>query len=189
AAPIERTLMAGDELTGMTIMRVTAGLDSGPMALQTAMPLGAEDCFEQVSWRLAELGGELAIEALDLLERELLEFADQDEELATYAEKISPEERRLDPSRPAAELERAVCALNPHIGTHLELEGGGRLGVRQARLVPEAPGPGLIEVVDGKLVLGTAAGGLRLETLQPPGRSPMAAEEFLRGHPPPARAV
>jgi methionyl-tRNA formyltransferase len=189
AAPIERAIIAGDRSTGITIMRVTAGLDAGPVALQEEVPVGAEDGFESISARLAERGGELLVRAFDVLERGELDFTDQDEQRATYAEKISPEERRLDPAQPAEQLARVVRALNPHIGTHLELEGGERLGVREARAVASGPPRGEIEAGGGTPVLGTAEGGLRLDVLQAPGGRPMAAADFLHGHEIPARTV
>jgi methionyl-tRNA formyltransferase len=142
-----------------------------------------------VSARLAELGGELLVRALDRLAEGSLTFSEQDESLATYAEKIAPEERRLDPSRPAAELERRVRALNPHIGTHVELEGGEWLGVLGARAAPEGPPQGEIATGSGELLLGCAEGALRLEPVQPPGGRAMAAADFLRGHPTPSRAL
>jgi methionyl-tRNA formyltransferase len=188
AAPIERALMAGDPETGVTIMRVTEGLDSGPIALAEPVPIAARDDYAAVSGKLAELGGELLIRALDELSAGTLEFTDQDESAASYAEKIASEERHLDPSRPATELERAVRALTPHMGAYLELEGGDRLGVRSARAVPQGPSQGAIEARADQLVLGSADGALRLEVVQPPGKKPMSAAEFLRGHDPPAKA-
>ena len=181
AAPIERTLMAGDERTGMTIMRVTEGLDSGPVALQEEIEVGADEDFASLAARLATLGGESLVAALDRLAADELEFTDQDEALATYAEKIAPEERRLDPARSADELARAVRALNPHVGTHLELADGSRLGVRSAHAVASGPPQGKLGG-DGELVLGTADGALVLDSVQPPGKRPMPAAEYLRGH-------
>jgi methionyl-tRNA formyltransferase len=189
AAPIERAIMAGDARTGVTIMRVTEGLDSGPVALQEAIEIAEGEGFESLSAGLAQLGGRLAVEALDRLERGELEFRDQDDAAATYADKIAPEERRLDPRRPAGELERAVRALNPRIGTYLELEGGARLGVRAARAEADGPPAGEIRVEGSSLVLGCADRALRLETVQAPGGRPMAAADFLRGHVPPPRAM
>ena len=189
AAPIERAIMAGDERTGVTIMRVTEGLDSGPVALQEAVEIGPGDGYEAVAARLAELGGDLARRALDRLEGGGLEFSEQDDDAATYAEKITPEERRLDPRRPAVELERAVRALNPHIGTYLELEGGDRLGVREALAGGDGPVAGEISADGDVLALGTGEGVLRLEVVQPPGGRPMAAGDFLRGHGAPKRAI
>ena len=149
----------------------------------------AGDDYRSLSARLAALGGELLVRSLDRLEAGELEFTDQEEEQASYAAKIAPEERRLDPSRPAAELERIVRALTPHIGAFLELEGGGRLGVRAGRAVENGPGPGEIEPRDGELVLGCSEGALLLERVQAPGGKAMSAPDFLRGHPTPGRAV
>jgi methionyl-tRNA formyltransferase len=189
AAPIERALMAGDERTGMTIMRVTAGLDSGPVALAEEIPIGAGDDYASLSGKLAALGGELLVRALDRLAAGEISFAEQDEAQAIYAEKISPEERHLDPSRAAAELERIVRALTPHVGAHLELEGDQWLGVRGAQAVPGGPPAGAIEVRDEELLLGCGDGALRLDVVQPPGKKPMGAADFLRGHPAPSRAT
>jgi methionyl-tRNA formyltransferase len=189
AAPIERAIMAGDERTGVTIMRVTAGLDSGPVALQEAIEVAPGEGFESLSARLAELGGELLVRALDALEAGDLDFTPQEDSAATYAEKVAPGERRLDPGRPADELERAVRALNPHVGTHIELDGGGRLGVREATALPEGPPAGAIVAEGGALVLGCSPGALRLEVVQPPGKRAMGAPDFLRGHAVPGHAV
>jgi methionyl-tRNA formyltransferase len=189
AAPIQRSLMAGDRETGVAIMRVTAGLDSGPVALAESVPIGEDDDHASLSAKLAELGGELLLRSLDALEAGKLEFSEQDEAAATYAEKISPEERHLEPSRPARELERIVRALTPHVGAYLELDDGGRLGVRSARAVPGGPGQGQIEASGDQLLLGSADGALRLEVVQPPGARPMSAADFLRGHAPPSKAL
>jgi methionyl-tRNA formyltransferase len=189
AAPIERAIMAGDEITGTTIMAVTAGLDSGPVALAERSPIGIEDYFDDVSARLAELSGALLVRALELKREGELSFTEQDEREATYADKISPDERRLDPSRPAAELAWKVRGLNPHIGTHLELVGGDRLGVRQAHAAEQELDEGRIVEGDGVLLLGTADAALALEEVQPPGKRAMPAAEFVRGYPIPSRAI
>jgi methionyl-tRNA formyltransferase len=189
AAPIERALMAGDSDTGVTIMRVTAGLDSGPVALSDTVPISEQDDYASLSAKLAELGGELLVRALDALEAGKLQFTEQDDSAATYAEKISPEERHLHPSHAAPELERTVRALTPHVGAYLELEDGDRLGVRSARAVAAGPGPGEIEASGDQLLLGSADGALQLDVVQPPGKKPMSAADFLRGHAPPSKAL
>ncbi len=189
AAPIERALMAGDEITGVTIMRVTAGLDSGPIALVEEVSVSPEDDYESLSAKLAEVAAELLVRALDALSAGELAFAEQNDAQATYAEKVSAADRHLSPSRPAAELERIVRALTPHIGAFLELEGGSRLGVRRARAVGDGPAAGAIEAREGGLVVGSSDGGLSLEVVQPPGKKPMSAADFLRGHAPPEQAV
>ena len=189
AAPIERALMAGDVLTGVTIMQVTAGLDSGPMALAEEVPVSADDDYESLSAKLAKVGGELLVRALGELQAGRLDFTEQDDARATYAEKVSADERHLPPSRSANELERTVRALTPHVGAYLELEGGERLGVREARAVQDGPAEGAIETRGDQLVLGSSDGGLALGIVQPPGKKPMSAADFLRGHAPPEKAV
>ncbi len=186
AAPIERAIMAGDARTGVCVMKLTAGLDSGPVALREEVPIGPEDDFSSLSGRLAALGGDLLVEALDLQAQGRLELVEQDEEQATYAEKIEPEERRLDPSRPAGELARTVRALTPHIGAYVEVGGGERLGVRRARAVDVNVKRGEMKAEWGALLLGCGRGALRLEVVQPPGGKPMAADAYLRGHSVPA---
>jgi methionyl-tRNA formyltransferase len=183
AAPIERAIMAGDARTGVCVMRLTAGLDSGPVALCEATELSPEDDFAALSQRLAELGGELVVRALDLLAEGELELVEQDEGAATYAEKIEPAERRLDPDLPAAELAAKVRALTPHVGAYLETAGGERLGVRRVSVVAGGEiGPAELREQDGDLLLGCAEGALRLEVVQPSGGKPMAADAYLRGH-------
>ncbi len=185
AAPIERAIMTGDERTGVCVMRVTAALDAGPVALREEVAIGPEDDFESLSSRLAALGGELLVRALDLYGAGRLEFVDQDDAGATYAERIDPAERRLDPRRPAPELARTVRALTPHIGAYLEVGDGERLGVRRARAVEVAVKPGEVRAEWGALLLGCGRGALRLEVMQPPGGRPMTADAYLRGHPVP----
>lgn len=189
AAPVERAIMAGDERTGVAIMKLAEGLDSGPIAIQEEVPIEPGDDFASLSARLAELGGQLLIAALDQLEAGKLQLTEQDDDAATYAEKIDRDERRLDPARPAIELERTIRALAGHVGTHLELEGGERLEVRGAAAISGGPTQGELAVIEGDLVLGTSDGGLRLDAVQPPGARPMGAGEFLRGHEAPPRAL
>jgi methionyl-tRNA formyltransferase len=200
AAPIERTLMAGEGKTGVTIMRVTAGLDSGPVALAEEVRVDDDDDYASLSARLASTAGELVVRALDLLGEEKLDFTEQNDSHATYAEKISPEERRLNPDRPVDELERRVRALTPHVGAYLELEDASRLGVRSAEAgyvsAGGSPGtdsgssdPGAIVAEGDDLLLIGQDGVLRLVVVQPPGKKPMSAADFLRGHSPPTKAV
>jgi methionyl-tRNA formyltransferase len=189
AAPIERAIMAGDAETGVSILRVTAGLDSGPVALREPLAIADRDDYGTLSARLADLAGDAIVRALDLRQSGALELSEQDDSLATYAEKISPADRRLDPSRPALELERTVRALNPHIGAYLELDGGERLGVRAATAEPgQQADPGRLAGIGASLVLGCTDGRLRLEVVQPPGGKAMPADAFLRGHAVPSLA-
>ena len=182
AAPIERAIMACDERTGVCVMKLTAGLDSGPVALSAEVPIGADTEFEALSSTLAGLGGELLVRALALQAEGGLEFAEQDEAEATYAEKIEPAERRLDPGRPAAELAATVRALTPHVGAYLELADGERLGVRRARAVDVSVRTGAVKSEWGALLVGCCRGALRLEVVQPAGGKPMPVDAYLRGH-------
>jgi methionyl-tRNA formyltransferase len=187
AAPIERAIMAGDEETGTSIMRLTEGLDSGPVALQEAVAIGERERFGELSGRLAGLSGELLVRALDLRERGALEWSEQEDSSATYAEKIDPAERRLDPARPAIELERVVRALADRLGVYLELDGGDRLGIVDAIAEPGDLPPGAVDS-EGGLIVGCGEGALRLCILKPAGGRPMDAESYLRGRPVPKLA-
>jgi methionyl-tRNA formyltransferase len=182
AAPIERAIMAGEQRTGVCVMQLVEALDAGPVALREEIAIGSEDDFGALSAKLASLGGDLLVRALGLLAESRLEFVEQDEEMATYAEKISAEERRLDPVRPASELARTVRALTPHVGAYLEMNDGERLGVRRARAVDVGVKTGEVKSEWGALLLGCGRGALRLELVQPPGGKPMAADAYLRGH-------
>ncbi len=178
AAPIERAIMSGDERTGVSIMRLTEGLDSGPVCAQAVETITATDTYGTLAPRLEEVGSELLVRTLE----ESPPCTPQDDALATYADKIVPEDRELDPSRPAAELERVVRALTPHIGAHVVTDGGERLGVRAARVLDAGgPQPGELSLEGPRPVLGCAAGALELVTVQPPGRRPMSGEDYLRG--------
>jgi methionyl-tRNA formyltransferase len=177
AAPVERSLMAGDLETGVSIMRVTAGLDSGPVCLQASEPIGAQDTFGTLAGRLQRIGGELLVQALDTSPP----CHDQDDSLATYAEKITAEDRKLDSARSAGELERVVRALSPHIGAYVELGDGTRLGVSSARVLDGGPAPGTLSMDGPVPVLGCADGALALVVVKPPGKREMRGEEFLRG--------
>jgi methionyl-tRNA formyltransferase len=180
AAPIERAIEAGDEETGVTIMRPTAELDAGPIFLQRAEPIWPDDDYGSLATRLAALGGELLVETLDTSPTP----REQSEQGVTYAEKISPEDRWLAPSRPAAELERRVRALSPHVGTYVELGDGERLGVRRARLAAgvDDVAPGALDARDSALLFGASPGALELLEVQPPGRTAMPADAWLRGN-------
>jgi methionyl-tRNA formyltransferase len=184
AAPIERSIMARDARTGVCVMRLTAGLDSGPVALRAEVPLGDDEDYGTLAPKLAELGGDLLVKALDLLAAGRLEFTEQDEAEVTYAEKITAEDRRLDPTEPAADLAAKVRALTPHIGAFLELEGGERLGVRRASssTATSTTVIGEVAVDDDALAVGTGDGVLRVEAVQPAGGKSMTAADYLRGH-------
>jgi methionyl-tRNA formyltransferase len=158
AAPIERAIMAGDEETGVSIMQVTAGLDSGPVCLTAVEPIRPDDTYATLAPRLEALGAELLVRALE----ERPPCVEQDEAQVTYAEKIAGGDRTLDPQAPAVEQARVVRALSPHIGARLALADGSFLGVRDARVGDD--------------------GSLELLEVQPPGGRPMSYADYRRGH-------
>jgi len=158
AAPIERAIMAGDAETGVSIMRVTAGLDSGPVCLAATEPIRPDDSYGSLAPRLEQLGADLLVRALD----ERPPCREQDDAQSTYAEKISAADRTLDPNAPPEARARVVRALHPHIGARLPLDDGSFLGVQRARVGED--------------------GSLELLEVQPPGGRPMAYADYLRGH-------
>jgi len=172
AAPVERAIEAGDATTGVSIMRPTAELDAGPVHMMAEEPIASGDTYGSLAPRLAALGAELLVRALDAG----VEPSPQPEEGATYAQKVEAADRRLDLSRPAVELERRVRALHPHIGAYLELENGERLRVLRARAGDGPAGP--LTAREGRLF----AGDLELLEVQPAGGRPMDAPSWLRGH-------
>lgn len=178
AAPIERAIMAGDEVTGVSIMRVGEGFDDGPVCALQTEPIGPRDTYGTLAERLEQLGAELLVRTLD----ERPPCTPQDEAHATYAHKISSQDRDLMPARTAVELERVVRGLTPHIGAYVSLGDGTALGVIDARALPQG-GPAEGEVsFDGPVpVLGCASGALELLVVQPPGRRAMSGADYLRG--------
>jgi methionyl-tRNA formyltransferase len=199
AAPVERAIEAGDMETGVSIMRLTAGLDSGPVCLAGGKPIHPTDTYGSLSLRLQALGAELLLTALE----QSPPFVEQTEEGITYAEKIGARDRLLDPARPAVELERVVRALHPHIGARVALADGALLGVQRAALAQDrpngehrasadavAPQPGAVAPApalgllaqDERLLLLCATGVLELLEVQPAGGRVMEASAFLRGH-------
>jgi methionyl-tRNA formyltransferase len=180
AAPLERSMMAGDEQTGVSIMRVTEALDAGAVCVQEAEPIRPDDDYGTLAERLERLGGDLLVRALD----ERPPFVEQDESQVTYAEKIRPDDRALDPGRPPQQLERTVRALRPHIGARVALPGGEFLGVVAARVAEgDGPEPGRVRADGDRLLLGATGGTLELTEIRPPGGRPMAAADWLRGRP------
>ncbi len=161
AAPIERAIMAGDAETGVSIMRVTAGLDSGPVCLAATEPIRPDDTYGSLAPRLEHLGADLLVRTLD----ERPPCREQDDAQTTYAEKISAADRTLDPKAPPEEQARVVRALHPHIGARLPLEDGTFLGVQRAQVAQDGASLELLEV-------------------QPPGGRPMAYADYVRGHAP-----
>ncbi len=188
AAPIERAIMAGDTKSGVSIMRLTAGLDSGPVCLTANEPILAQDTYGSLAKRLQRIGGELLVRGLS----EPITFVEQPQEGVTYAEKIGSKDRLLDPTRQAAELECTVRALHPHIGARLSLPGGTLLGVHRAAVFSpptptsvdpgETPAQGMLGGLEGRLLYGTGAGALELLEVQPAGGRAMDGAAYLRGH-------
>jgi methionyl-tRNA formyltransferase len=188
AAPIQRAIMAGDKETGITIMKMDEGLDTGPILLAESIPIGASDTAAHLHDRLADLGARLIVAALDGVAQGRLASRPQPHEGVTYAAKLGPADERLDWRRPASELDRQIRALGPRPGAWFE-HGGERLKVLAAEPVNEPnPGPpGLVR--DDRLLIACGQGALRLLRLQRAGKSPVAAAEFLRGYALPAGAV
>lgn len=187
AAPIERAIAAGDDETGVSVMRLVEELDAGPVCVQATADLGPDDDYGRLSSRLADIGAELLVVALDADARGALEWTEQDllgvDNEVTYAEKITAEDRRLDPaSEPALQLERMVRALSPHIGAYLKTAGGDPLRVEEAMAVEEVMPAGIVAERAGRLLVGTPEGSLELLRVKPAGGKAMDVESFLRGN-------
>jgi methionyl-tRNA formyltransferase len=179
AAPIQAAILAGDKKTGVTIMQMDAGLDTGPMLLTHWVRIGSRTTATRLHDQLAANGAWLVLKALD----ENPPPQPQPEEGATYAPKLKREDGRIDWSSDADTLDRRVRALNPWPGTFTFI-GLEMLKVLEAEPVEGAGEPGI--VLDAKLTVGTGAGALRLKRVQAPGRNALPTREFLRGHPIPA---
>jgi methionyl-tRNA formyltransferase len=181
AAPIHRAILAGDAETGVTIMRMDEGLDTGPMLLAERTPISAADTAETVHDRLAELGARLIVSTLDALVAKTIEPVAQPDDGVTYAHKLGKEEGALDWRRPAAELERKVRAFHPWPGTWFEV-ADERIKVLGAALALAGGAPGTVSIGrDGFPVVACGVGGLKLLKLQRAGKSAQSADAFLRG--------
>ena len=184
AAPIQRAILAGDAETGVTIMQMDEGLDTGAMLLQEAVPIGPQTTAATLHDELALLGARMMVAVLDGLAGGHLTARPQPSENATYAAKLTREEGRLDWRAPAAELERRVRALTPWPGAYAELpgrKGAERVKVLAADVTEGGGDPG--QVLDDRLTVACGDGALRLVTLQRAGKGAMPAEAFLRGFP------
>jgi methionyl-tRNA formyltransferase len=190
AAPIERAIMAGDERTGVCVMRLTTGLDSGPVALTAERAIGPGDDYGGLASALADQGGLLMTEALRRLEDGTLDFRDQPDRGATYAAKIEPGDRQVDPAGSAASESRRVRALTPHVGAFVMLAGDARLGIREVTAVADGPEPARFDADPSReaLLLGLDDGALSIAAVQPAGKRWMSAAEYMRGHGVPAGA-
>ncbi|MGA7397063.1 MAG: methionyl-tRNA formyltransferase [Solirubrobacterales bacterium] len=190
AAPIERALMAGDETTGVGVMQLVAGLDSGPVAMVEETEVDDSEDFGTLSARLSTIGGNLLVRALDAADSDSLEWTEQDENNVTYAEKITAEDRQLHPTGKAFDLHDRTRALNPHIGAFLALEGEGRLGVKATTVIDRPSwGPGSLVGENGEILLACGDLTLRLDIVQPPGKTAMDGGSYLRGYGLPDLAV
>jgi methionyl-tRNA formyltransferase len=183
AAPIQRAILAGDRETGVCIMRMEEGLDTGPVLLRAAMPIGDEATAGALHDALAALGARLVVEALRGVAAGTLRAEPQPEAGVTYASKIAKEEARLGWTRPATELARAVRGFNPFPGAFFEL-GGERIRVLAARAEPGRGEPGT--ALDDALLVACGEGALRALVVQRAGRAAMDAADFLRGRAVPA---
>jgi methionyl-tRNA formyltransferase len=182
AAPIQRAIMAGDPVTGVQVMRMTEGLDEGPVLATATTRIGALDTAGTVHDRLAAAGAELMVRTLiDVAQGEALETP-QAEDGVTYAKKIRAREARIDWSRPAAELDRQIRGLSPFPGAWFTLasdKGPVRIKALLSRLEDAEGAPG--QVLDPGLLVAAGEGALRLLRVQREGRGPRDAEAFLRG--------
>jgi methionyl-tRNA formyltransferase len=173
AAPIQRAIQAGDASSGVTVMQMEAGLDTGPMLLKVTTTITAEDTGGSLHDRLAQLGSAAVVEAVGKLAAGELRGEVQDDALATYAHKLNKDEARLDWSRPAAELERLVRAFNPWPICHSTLNGEA-LKVHAAQLGEGKGAPGTVLAADKNgLTIACGEGALRLTRLQLPGGKPL----------------
>ncbi|MBW7922294.1 MAG: methionyl-tRNA formyltransferase [Rubellimicrobium sp.] len=183
AAPIQRAVMAGDTESGVSITRMEAGLDTGPVLLTRATPVGADETAGELHDRLAVLGAAAIVAALAHLPD--LVAQPQDDAAATYAEKITKDEARVDWTRPAPEVARHILGLSPFPGAWC-LAGDVRLKLLRARLAEGAGAPG--EVLDANtMTVACGTGAVEISELQRPGRRAMARDDALRGFSLPAR--
>ncbi|MCP1619430.1 methionyl-tRNA formyltransferase [Pseudomonas sp. SLBN-26] len=174
AAPIQRAVQAGDAESGVTVMQMEAGLDTGPMLLKATTPITAGDTGGSLHDRLAQLGPQAVVQAIAGLAAGTLQGEVQDDALATYAHKLNKDEARIDWSRPADELERLVRAFNPWPICHSTLDGQP-LKVLAAEPAEGRGQPGqILDASKDGLTVACGAGALRLTRLQLPGGKPLA---------------
>jgi methionyl-tRNA formyltransferase len=184
AAPIERAIMDGCTETGVDIMQMEAGLDTGPVALEARVPIHDDDDAGAVFAKLEDAGARILFDALEQADAGTLAFTPQPDDGATYAHKITAVDRMLDPARPAQQLHDQVRALSPHVGAWLAVDGE-RLGLWRTQVLGSdhevAGRPGAVWHDHKRLVLGTSVGALEVLELQPPGKRRMASGDWLRG--------
>ncbi len=182
AAPVARAIMAGDTETGVMVMRMEAGLDTGPVAMSERVPIGADTTAGELAERLATLGADLMVRALGALSRGQLNAVPQAATGVTYAKKIEKSETRIDWLRPAADVHNHIRGLSPEPGAWFEADTGKgpeRIRALRTTLAEVAAAPGT--VVDDRLTVACGEGGVRLLEIQRAGKQPVKAAEFLRG--------
>ena len=182
AAPIQRAVMAGDAETGLMIMRMERGLDTGPVALSRRVAIGAETTAGDLHDRLAAIGAELMVEALSRLERGTLTFTPQAQEGVTYAEKIGRAETRIDWTAEAVAVDRRIRGLSPSPGAWCEMTGPGgteRLKLLRSVLAEGAGTPGTI--LDEAPTIACGNGAVRLLEVQRAGAKPVSGADFMKG--------
>ena len=187
AAPIQRAVMAGDPVTGVQVMRMTEGLDEGPVLATATTRIGPLDTAGDVHDRLARLGADLLAESLPKIETGELQAVPQAEAGVTYAKKIRPKEARIDWSKPAAAVDGQIRGLSPFPGAWFTAQtekGPVRVKVLACRREDGEGAPG--EVLDEDLLVACGEGAVRLMRLQREGRGPQESDVFLRGFPLPA---
>jgi methionyl-tRNA formyltransferase len=181
AAPIQRAIMAGDRETGVMVMKMEEGLDTGPIAMAEYVPLGPDTTAGELHNELARRGADLMLRALAALEKDALQLAPQGAAGVTYASKIDKNETRIDWTKPRQQVHDHCRGLSPFPGAWFELTGAGRVKVLRTTKGAGSGKPG--QVLDDMLTIACGEGSVRLVELQRAGRQPMAAEEFLRGTP------
>ncbi|TIO29970.1 MAG: methionyl-tRNA formyltransferase [Mesorhizobium sp.] len=182
AAPIQRAIMAGDAETGMMVMRMGEGLDTGPVAMVEKCAISPDMTAGDLHDRLMIIGAALMVEALARLERDALTFTTQATAGVTYAKKIDKAETRVDWTRPAGEVHNHIRGLSPFPGAWCETEIGGRLErlkLLRSTLSDGAGEPG--GILDDRLTVACGSGAIRLVEVQRAGGRPIAVQEFLRG--------
>jgi len=181
AAPIHRAIMAGDKETGVMVMKMDEGLDTGAIAMAERVPIGADATTGELHDELARRGADLMLRALPALEKGQLQLTPQAAEGVTYANKIDKGETRIDWTKPWHEVHNHCRGLSPFPGAWCEFPGAGRVKILRTTKGEASGSPG--QVLDDRLTVACSSGAVRLLQLQRAGKQPMAADEFLRGTP------
>jgi methionyl-tRNA formyltransferase len=181
AAPIQAAIAAGDRETGITVMYMDEGLDTGDMLLQRKIDIGSKETGGSLHDRLAQIAPDALLESLELLAKGTAARLPQDNTAATHAPKLTREDGRIDWSQPANVIERKIRAFNPWPGTFMELDRQN-LKIFSASIVDSSGEPGQILQSDQALVIAAGKGALSLNEVQLQGKRRMSAAEFMRGH-------